>query len=279
MQMIQCTNCGKLSGFKRALGFGTFFMVVLTLGLWLLAIPFYPMRCINCGLTRHSVVLYNFRVWYWSLNRKSRAFLVILPGLILLGIGIFNAIESDRQKPESISENISPFSNTSPTDISSRVASPSTPQAEPPSETVRINGSALLKEYEENEQASDARYKNAHIVLTGPLMQVFVPSTEESLRMAKRGYEADAVLMIDSPPVPPSDPGQALFTPGISAHSKNGSFFGFASYDESPLRTGDLVTVMCDGATNARVSELTGGPRSMFGDIAISLADCVLQVQ
>src|ERR1039458_4865327 len=54
MQMIYCPNCGKLTGFKRALGFGTFFMVLLTCGLWLLVIPFYPVRCINCGLQRPS---------------------------------------------------------------------------------------------------------------------------------------------------------------------------------------------------------------------------------
>ena len=51
MQMIQCPNCGKLTGFKRDLGFGTFFLVVITGGLWLLAILFYPLRCITCGLT------------------------------------------------------------------------------------------------------------------------------------------------------------------------------------------------------------------------------------
>src|ERR1035438_5817807 len=54
MQMIFCPNCGSRSGFKRALGFGTFFMVLITIGLWLLMIPFYPVRCINCGLTRAS---------------------------------------------------------------------------------------------------------------------------------------------------------------------------------------------------------------------------------
>ena len=32
MQMLQCPNCGKLTGFKRNLGFGTFFMVVITGG-------------------------------------------------------------------------------------------------------------------------------------------------------------------------------------------------------------------------------------------------------
>jgi Sel1 repeat len=50
MQMFQCPNCERLTGFKRSLGFGTFFMVLLTFGFWLLVIPFYPLRCINCGL-------------------------------------------------------------------------------------------------------------------------------------------------------------------------------------------------------------------------------------
>jgi hypothetical protein len=52
MQMIHCPNCGTMSGFKRSLGFGTLFAVLLTAGLWLLAIPFYPVRCIKCGLAR-----------------------------------------------------------------------------------------------------------------------------------------------------------------------------------------------------------------------------------
>jgi len=49
MKMIYCRNCGKSTGHKRALGFGTLFMVLLTGGLWLIAIPFYPLRCIICG--------------------------------------------------------------------------------------------------------------------------------------------------------------------------------------------------------------------------------------
>ena len=49
MRMEFCTNCGKRRGFKRAFGLGTVVMVVLTLSLWILAMPFYPARCINCG--------------------------------------------------------------------------------------------------------------------------------------------------------------------------------------------------------------------------------------
>jgi hypothetical protein len=61
MEMIFCPNCGQTRGFKRALGFGTLFMVFLTLGVWLLAIPLYPARCISCGLTRSSAFWENVR--------------------------------------------------------------------------------------------------------------------------------------------------------------------------------------------------------------------------
>ncbi|RLC35975.1 hypothetical protein DRH29_05420 [candidate division Kazan bacterium] len=49
MDFSYCSNCGKKTGHKRFLGFGTFFAVVLTAGVWILAIPFYPKRCIICG--------------------------------------------------------------------------------------------------------------------------------------------------------------------------------------------------------------------------------------
>ena len=71
MQMIECPNCGKLTGFKRNLGFGTFLMVVITGGLWLLAIPFYPPRCITCGLTR-------------SAAKRSKGALIIIVAILLL---------------------------------------------------------------------------------------------------------------------------------------------------------------------------------------------------
>lgn len=78
MEMIFCPNCGKLSGFKRALGFGTLFMVVITFGLWLLIIPFYPARCINCGLTRTSAFWENLR----TNPRKAITFSSVIAGLV-----------------------------------------------------------------------------------------------------------------------------------------------------------------------------------------------------
>jgi len=49
MKVEYCKTCSKQTMFKRSLGFGTFFAVILTGGFWILAIPFYPIRCTQCG--------------------------------------------------------------------------------------------------------------------------------------------------------------------------------------------------------------------------------------
>ncbi len=49
MEYSYCPNCRKMTGHKRALGWGTFFGGVATVGISTLAIPFYPKRCIVCG--------------------------------------------------------------------------------------------------------------------------------------------------------------------------------------------------------------------------------------
>jgi len=49
MRYLFCDNCQKNSGYKRAFGWGTFFAVILTAGFWFLVMPFYPLRCMNCG--------------------------------------------------------------------------------------------------------------------------------------------------------------------------------------------------------------------------------------
>lgn len=54
MLFTYCPNCKETRGFKRAIGIGTVIAIILTGGLWLLAIPFYPKRCIVCGLP-HTV--------------------------------------------------------------------------------------------------------------------------------------------------------------------------------------------------------------------------------
>ena len=56
MKMIHCSNCGNLTGHKRNLGIGTLIMVLITSGLWLLTIPFYPIRCIVCGNKAQGII-------------------------------------------------------------------------------------------------------------------------------------------------------------------------------------------------------------------------------
>jgi hypothetical protein len=56
MITCNCPNCRRRSGFKRSLGWGTFFMVILTCGFWLLLIPFYPSRCICCGISQSEAI-------------------------------------------------------------------------------------------------------------------------------------------------------------------------------------------------------------------------------
>lgn len=55
MQRLYCDNCQQQTGFKRAQSFGTLFMVLLTFGLWLFIIPFYPIRCNICGCTKSGL--------------------------------------------------------------------------------------------------------------------------------------------------------------------------------------------------------------------------------
>lgn len=50
MLFTYCPNCKETRGFKRAIGIGTWLAVIFTVGLWFIAIPFYPKRCISCGL-------------------------------------------------------------------------------------------------------------------------------------------------------------------------------------------------------------------------------------
>lgn len=77
MEMIFCPNCEKLTGYKRALGFGTFFAVLLAAGLWLFAIPFYPKRCITCGLGKLESVSWH-RTWCLAAVLFSGGVLVVI---------------------------------------------------------------------------------------------------------------------------------------------------------------------------------------------------------
>lgn len=79
MFVTQCANCGQQRGFARRLGFGTFFMVLITLGLWLLVIPLYPKRCSVCGCERAPAE--NFQQ---GLSRRSPWEIIGLVAVVLV---------------------------------------------------------------------------------------------------------------------------------------------------------------------------------------------------
>ncbi len=49
MEEAFCPSCRRITGYKRSLGWGTFFGALFTFGLSLLLIPSYPKRCVVCG--------------------------------------------------------------------------------------------------------------------------------------------------------------------------------------------------------------------------------------
>ncbi len=73
MKALFCSNCKKYTGFKRNLGIGTIIMIVLTTGLWILLLPFYPKRCVVCGLDIDRI----------RKNKFAKAFGTVV--LVLLG--------------------------------------------------------------------------------------------------------------------------------------------------------------------------------------------------
>jgi hypothetical protein len=115
MEMIFCPNCKKLTGYKRALGFGTLFAVLLTAGFWLIAIPFYPKRCITCGLKKSDSVS-----WYktWQLG--------FVVALVLIGIGVATAalLFSRTSKPALMVQAPNHEASASSSPISSAAVSP-----------------------------------------------------------------------------------------------------------------------------------------------------------
>jgi len=101
MQMIYCPNCRKRTGFRRALGFGTFFMVVITLGLWLLVIPLCPARCMTCGLQRQEALWTNLFTWWQSRSTGQK----VVAGLMLASlIVVVSALPPHSHEPAPIVE-------------------------------------------------------------------------------------------------------------------------------------------------------------------------------
>lgn len=273
MQMLHCPNCGKLTGFKRSLGFGTFFMVLLTAGLWLLVIPLYPARCITCGLTRHAAVFHNFNVWYRSLSPAARAFVVIAPLVLLFGLGIFNALSNPSQPNppttftannalDSNAENDVPISNAPPNDED---------------KVISIDAASLLSAYQTDEKTAIAQFENRKVAVTGVLTGVFIPSIDVSMRVAASGGTADAFVTMGGPS--PASAEETLLLPGITAYSEASSLFGQQSMNAitDQLNVGETVTLVCTCKDALRVSDLAISRYNGTVDYSVTLEDCTLQ--
>ncbi len=166
MQMIHCPNCGKLTGFKRALGFGTFFMVLITCGLWLLVIPLYPMRCITCGLTRSSAAVRNFLDWLKALPPRTRA---ITSAGILLGAVALVALLSLSRSSHTDSASDRASSEVSPSTQTAISHATPVPQAEPPFQKAQVSASVeqLMIDRQTGEAAAAERYLGKIIEVRG----------------------------------------------------------------------------------------------------------------
>ena len=278
MQMIQCPNCGKLTGFKRALGFGTFFMVLLTCGLWLLVIPFYPVRCINCGL-----------------QRPSRHILasILIGCLVLFAIASLN-INRNRhtQQNDGPTTDLSQSSNAY-----QQSSSPASGNAE---SVIRISAENLLAEFQRSEadkelrikneslstylndktETAEARYTGKRIQVTGIVTGVFIPSIETSRRVLEsRGTgitdeQGGAGSFITMGGPYPHSVEETLLLPGINAWSKTGDSlqptFGQPNIESltGRLVVGKQASILCTFRSSSGSSPT---------EVSISLEDCILE--
>ena len=82
MDSVHCSSCGRVTGHRKALGWGTFFAVLLTGGFWLLALPFYPNRCIICGELAQSQEKSRWQKVFESEDFRVR------PGVLVICLGL-----------------------------------------------------------------------------------------------------------------------------------------------------------------------------------------------
>lgn len=93
MRIQRCPNCEKWMGFEKRIGIGTLILFFITVGFWVFAIPFYPERCIGCGVDISTAPQGDYKLRKeikWK-QRKSilKALMwigIVIAVLVLLGI-------------------------------------------------------------------------------------------------------------------------------------------------------------------------------------------------
>jgi hypothetical protein len=273
MEMINCPNCGKLTGFKRALGFGTLFMVVLTLGLWLLVIPMYPPRCINCGLQRNEAFWKNVeRVGFFKALTPSTVIgTLALVAVVLLLFTWRSSPSPERRTPAPIvkgpdySEPSSPMATTVKSVL--QIDNSGAPE---PGSALAVEAGALLASFQGDGDGAQSKYEGRRVAVTGAVTGVFVPPPGQVIKMAEKGLAATAFVTMGGPRI--ASPEESLMLPGITAYSEDGSLFGQQTV--LPIRVGQVVTLVCRCNGGHRVLATVAGAGTTY---SVLLKDCVLE--
>jgi len=90
MTAKHCSSCGRVTGHKRSLGAGTIIALVLTGGFWLFALPFYPQRCVVCGLSGAGT----------ESNASSSRVVILLVVLLAIVYGYLSRAKKEVTQPQ-----------------------------------------------------------------------------------------------------------------------------------------------------------------------------------
>jgi hypothetical protein len=271
-------------------------MVLLTCGLWLLAIPFYPARCMTCGLTRGSAFTHNFVTWYRGLSPAAKALVLILPALLFFGLVMLNSFQNSGTQHNP--QNDGPTTDLSQS--SNDYQQSSSPASENAESVIRISAENLLAEFQRSEadkelrikneslstylndktETAEARYTGKRIQVTGIVTGVFIPSIETSRRVLEsRGTgitdeQGGAGSFITMGGPYPHSVEETLLLPGIEAWSKTGDSlqptFGEPNIESlaGRLVVGKEASILCTFRSSSGSSPT---------EISVSLEDCTLE--
>lgn len=224
--MFYCQNCGKRTGHKRTLGFGTFFAVVITFGLWIIAIPFYPKRCITCGELR-SVNFWNSLTRDQENQKKTWSTVALVVLIVIILYYIMSSINSPTVSRDT---NARTYSDTVSIPIS----------ATPPPNLPDIHVQALdyLNTHNSEYEHTSQQYEGRIIFITGSISGIFIPPPSVRYRMAQKGLKAEPFIYFSDKPV--SDATEALMHKGVHCYIDES-----LEAKASQMHIGQSITLRC----------------------------------
>lgn len=288
MVMKQCSNCGKLTGFKRNLGIGTIIMCFLTLGFWILAIPFYPTRCTNCG----STLPVNHQAG-WAL-----LFVASVLGCLVMfhhdgspvPSPVIATTSGPSAKPQITAEEDHEIMQGMAIS-NGLLVKHEDPVVAGNTSINRIRVADLLAAYQRDEDSANRIYLGKRVIITGVMAGLLIPSPAEEAR------EADAIVSLNTCPdgyICPEEQSLSVVDvatrAGVFAYSKSGSIFGLdldpTGFTEREVQGlaefklgGRLITLLCtfDGERRALIrQESRYGVPQRYG-YSVLLTECALR--